>query len=109
MTRFFYTDPLEAAYMAKHFGMQLEGLEYRAPTESESGSRWSCINDFYDDRHFFIAQESLHLLEVQVSDMVLDSDGINGIAVMLELQLEQCRGAVIIERQGRPFFWPQPA
>ena len=135
--KWFYSDPLEAAYMGKQYGME---FEFRAEVAAELVHPWekpghkvvfcspdnlypyasfSILTDhgkaisglrFQDLRNqFFVHPDSLHLLDVQVGDMVLDSDGINGIAVLLELQLEQCRGAVIIQRDGRPFFYPQSA
>lgn len=116
--RWFYTDPLAAAWMAKHFGMKFEHHELRQEQHDEDFIGRQDYSDFFfvtmglhnvldaGEEKFVVARESLGLLEVAVGDMVLDSDGINGIAVLLPLQLEQCRGA-IIERKGIPFMWPE--
>jgi hypothetical protein len=125
MTRLFYSDPLAAAYMAKHFGMRfisevIENAEVMPhdvmfhPTLSEDESTLVADGELHDavcltcaepEDKLYLHPGSLPLLEVQLGDMV--SDGINGIAVLLEVQLEQCRGARIIQRQGTPFMWPE--
>lgn len=74
MIRFFYTDPLAAAWMAKHFGMQFytahDGEEfYDFPDylhwnwDQKSGPAES-------DDYLCIYPDSLHLLEPQVGDAV---------------------------------------
>src|SRR4051794_27664391 len=66
--RYFYTDPLAAAWMAKHFGMIFLAGEY----ECRHNSDLSCYDSWPepdDPDKFYIYPESLPLLEPQVGDV----------------------------------------
>jgi hypothetical protein len=132
MTRFFYTDPLEAAYMARHFGMRFERHELRQEVYDENCIGWPDYSDFFfvtmgsyhvvddGDELFVVHADSFVLLEPQVGDLGIDSEG------------HQCRFAddyddgswfvdavpmtsfdktempvAIDKRNGIHFFWPQ--
>jgi hypothetical protein len=100
--RFFYRDPLEAAYMAKHFGMKFSFDEYRYQWNSEklefsatpilkkSHSRCGSPNKILSSMasvsiKFYIHPDSLHLLEPQVRDLVFSGDDLSNVG-MFDLQ-----------------------
>jgi hypothetical protein len=66
--RFFYTDPLAAAWMAKHFGMDFVA-KWRARGRTNAVLRIAGSAD----RLFEIHPDSLHLLEPQVGDVYYNS------------------------------------
>lgn len=95
MNKFYYDDPLAAAWMAKHFGMKLlslhteqQKIEYDIPDE-DTDYDWyhGCVVDgwrkdiemisdaveFIEDASdkIYIHPDSLHLLEPQVSDIII--------------------------------------
>src|SRR4051794_7466770 len=61
--RYFYTDPLAAAWMARHFGMRYQAL----PSHITS---YDFIEGSLDggDGPYIIHPDSLHLLEPQIGD-----------------------------------------
>ena len=95
--KYFYTDPLAAAWMAKHFGMefqyQSDGILVNFPSE------WlheAIASKTFNDKAY-IHPSSLHLLNFQKGDIEIDIPiGIQG-AVRRE----------IIQRNGIAFMWPQ--
>lgn len=68
MVKYFHTDPLVAAWMAKHFGMKFlirTGLKYKAcPIEVDSTIR-GMLHDAIDyiEWKYYIHPDSLHLLD----------------------------------------------
>jgi hypothetical protein len=113
MTRLYYSDPLAAAYMAKHFGMRFEfGERYVSERwSSELGADEqaiieSCLTttDAYDPKHvdkYYIHPDSLHLLEVNPkSDLTLA-----GIANAMDAMPPVANR--IIQRNGLAFMWPE--
>ena len=119
--RYFYKDPLAAAWMAKHFGMKL--LKY-----------W---HDFYDPNKVYYSEidfeeilreasrsinelclvhsDSLQLLHPRLGDVLYSRIG-GGVSVEEILSDERAlqtgphiiqRGGRIIQRDGKPFFWPK--
>lgn len=80
MTRYFYTDPLAAAWMAKHFGMMF-GIKHNGTIH------WNCIGwadgpfspiketadilcTISNHHDLYVHPDSVHLLEPQVDDAV---------------------------------------
>lgn len=125
MTRRFYTDPLAAEWMAKHFGMRFRGFYNSHYSDVEilfngaDGYFHSGVVDDYDPdsvpsdicgispRQYFIHSESLHLLEPLVGDLLTSGEEIhNSIAVATLSDLERC-GVGVIRRKGIPFMWPE--
>lgn len=117
--KYFYNDPLAAAWMAKHFGMRFnficedEGILYR-PTNS----------DFIDsvcgiwERIAYIHPDSLHLLEPHMGDYIIehaqthdvfliDDAGYGKSCTLLEAQAWIKEGDRIIQRNGMAFMWPE--
>jgi hypothetical protein len=122
--RFFYTDPLAAAWMAKHFKMDfriddpdgkvfletlLHGLrEWRDATAASMGYK------------FHIHPDSLPLLEPQLGDVVESQqvDGVYDVVVSddiycgrgdrnTNLKDVKKHGDKIVLRNGIPFMWPE--
>lgn len=134
--RYFYTDPLEAAYMAKHYGMR-----FNRPTNmNDSGFYTEDFSDWYGCGltevmygggfgKFYIHPDSLAILEPQVGDLFV---GHNGLFRVDETHYPKEGGGwepgpcwklvdgyhryfpdafgderKIIQRQGKAFFWPE--
>lgn len=95
--KYFYTDPLAAAWMAKHFGMSFEspcvaGLDYCRDTgkliPSKELDTISIVKDIFDfepadglvtldpQDKYYIHPDSLHLLEPKVRDIAWMGDDV---------------------------------
>lgn len=109
--RYFYTEPLAAAWMAKHFGMRLHDGAFVEPTSAppEEIASWG-------DGLIYIHPNSLNLLEPQVGDLLRgDEHTIPQIRYMDVPDSEQMgagvalmrRGFKIIQRNGIAFMWPE--
>lgn len=116
--RRFYTDPLAAAWMAKHFGMVFTRW-------SDGVSEWEgrlcgtdALQEFEGCRHFVIHPDSLHLLEPQVGDIGIQPDEAcgeyrNGRWRSFSSCGRDCYGLSekerisIIQRNGIAFHWPE--
>lgn len=120
MTRYYYTDPLAAAWMAAKFGMAFYN-ERRI-------SRIRCDFEIYsmmrlvDEAPFYISERSLHLLEPQVGDMIshlglrawridaMDSHSYLHPAMPNESLTRftlKAENPQIIQRNGIAFHWPE--
>lgn len=118
----YYTDPLAAAWMAKHFGMEFVDLE----------NVFEAIDDFVHvivehDGPFEVHPDSLHLLEPQVGDLCFFWDSEydrNDAALVEQIDAHGCRWITdrfdireckegndsfrsIIQRNGIAFHWPE--
>lgn len=96
MTRFYYTDPLAAAWMAKHFGMWFT-------RESFHITLCDILDSIYeaDPAKCYIHPDSMRLLEVNPkTDLTLA-----GIANAMEAMPPNANR--IIQRNGIPFMWPE--
>ncbi len=111
MTRWFYNDPLAAAWMAKHFGMQLtnespthDGRKNGRPAYWRTMLR-NAADDISDrPTHFCIHPDSLHLLMPVYGDVLMQ----NGSAyVWSKFGGQNVQSATIIQRNGTPFMWPE--
>jgi hypothetical protein len=111
MTRWFYTDPLAAAWMAKHYGMKFrywrwDNLSYQfLPVNARAID--------LDSSKLYTHPDSLHLLEPKVGD-VLDDGKMQPRCCYDESDVEMAsanrylsRGYKIIQRSGKPFHWPE--
>lgn len=113
-TRYFYDCPLKAAYMQRYFGMRLQETYNGHATYVEippavirSQSSHPSIQPAYVHPH------SLHLLEPQPGDFGWDaensfvacySDGCFCLSPIGDYAVSPVR---IIQRDGKPFFWPE--
>lgn len=127
--RYFYTDPLAAAWMAKHFGMKFKDEHIEVfPVRS-----WISLQDLKgidvelkEFAKFYLHPDSVKLLEPQHSDVVLcaicGTDGKHlyddaGFAsddgrVVTDLFYNDDKGiktddCKIIQRNGIAFHWPE--
>lgn len=105
--KYFYRDPLDAAYMAKHFGMQFTDMFEVAGIYASGKYRQN--KDIFDC-NIYIRATSLHLLEPRVNDLVKSKT--SRIACGLILDEQHCAKItmethVIIQRDGIAFIWPE--
>jgi hypothetical protein len=115
--RYFYRDPIVAAYMAKHYDMRFESfgcprypayqLGVATPVDGPDTIVLSPDNATADaEVTFYIHPDSLHLLEPRHRDLMV---GPNCRVAMFHMDGEErpssrCR---IVLRDGKPFFWPE--
>jgi hypothetical protein len=112
MTRFFYTDPLAAAWQAKHFGMETTNGFYFI-CNSDRGVIAAGGGDA--NGKYFVHPDSLHLLDVQVGDLISINGGDSAniathdefLAELKRLEPHFAKPLRIIQRKGLPFFWPE--
>lgn len=130
MKRWFYTDPLSAAYMAKHFGMAFSpkldtgevAWDVRYPQRGVYSAEWEPLSPAWD--RYYVHPDSEHILRPQHADVVgnvaihrcfgLYLGGTGSINVEVPMRHNgkshfampqaDCR---IVERAGRPFLWPE--
>lgn len=106
--RYFYTDPLAAAWMVQHFGMRFDCKEAETPWDICASTMCQTLTD--DDEPFYIHPESLPLLAPRAGDLILHK---NKAQIVTEGDLGAARycvdalGAFIIQRDGKPYFWPE--
>lgn len=120
MTRYFYTDPLAAAWMAKHFGMRLslsafdsdEVKLYNGEVKLLCNTLVVCSTGFVAglaDGKFYIHPDSVKLLEPQEGDVCehpmlknyYHIDGEENSRWANDLRMK------IIQRNGIAFMWPE--
>lgn len=104
--RYFYNDPLVAAYMAKHFGMKF----YTYPDGSDLSEPITWENEFSrfhyheGEVNWRVHPDSLQLLERRMSDIC---QGLNNSSVFCVAALLGDNAGQIIQRDGKRFFWPE--
>jgi hypothetical protein len=121
--RYFYIDPLAAAWMAKHFGMRFE------VNERVIQEHFDLIDvDLMDENNqlpptngdewlFFVHPDSLDLLVPKSEDTIITYDieqfaiaakwGIFRADHPIDWAMEKPPGTRIIERDGKPFMMPE--
>jgi len=110
--KYYYDDPLAAAFMAKHFEMK-----FLAAKEIQEIRILCEIPYVIEQNHspYYIHLDSLHLLEPVLKDVIYTELKVGGVSIEL-LQSEErvnqapcfmSRGAKIIQRNGIPFHWPE--
>jgi hypothetical protein len=100
--RAYYTDPLAAAWMAKHFGMRFQRqIDWGEPFIDIT--LCDILDSIYESDPYrsYIHPDSLHLLE---SDPATDLT-LYGIADVIEMRRPWANR--ILQRDGKPFFWPE--
>lgn len=122
MSRWYYTDPLAAAWMAKHFGMRFSGafadgffeIEARKSPLCSMGEWFPKGDDFEYYGLYYIHPDSLHLLEPKEGDVVEVASNPSGYfssysSGMFDNQpySERDEFFKIIQRNGLPFMWPE--
>jgi hypothetical protein len=91
--KYFYKDPLAAAWMAKHFGMKFVEAYYKPYC---NGGLWfdAYTHKDWEGQTLTIPPDSLHLLEQQEGDLI-EHDGVEFADI------------TIITRNGTAFMWPE--
>lgn len=108
--KYFYTDPLAAAWMAKHHEMDFEGLSWM-----EEEFCFALHDPENEPSHYYIHPDSLHLLEPQVDDVIRDDVDHEYQTVWKDekgLGMDTSKGTaspsgIIIQRNGKAFHWPE--
>lgn len=99
MTRYFYTDPLAAAWMAKHFQMQIGDYTTSEETICFWGFQEGC-------NKFYIYPDSLSILQPQGGDLIEVTIGTEQYTLYY-YSGGLAPGDKIIQRNGKQFFWPE--
>lgn len=101
MTKFFYTDPLAAAWMNIKFGLQfVEPLPYEILQKPEQGK----------DQIYHIHPDSLHLLDTKEGDVLEDLTTVREnkrVSYQDGDSRGLCDSDKIIQRNGISFMWPE--
>ena len=105
MSRYYYTCPIQAAYMAKEFGMVFTEM-YSAEIEILDGNL--VVSDIVDvdGGKFYIRPDSEKLLEQEAGDLCAPKDFDNTGSAFPAAILGANAGK-IMQRNGKPFFWPE--
>lgn len=107
MTRYFYTCPLMASYMAKHFGMIFQQFNLRG--DKTTICEFVCVS-ISDTGVFYIHPDSVKLLEPQEGDLFLaDHHQCSDCGTEMFFYTDDYgKDAVkkIIQRNGIAFMWP---
>lgn len=115
MKRFYYTDPLAAAWMAKHFGMRMSyrnGCEInRIICNSEESQAWQKIYLHPDSEESLSIQPGDVFVEGgNVGIVPIDDNNAQGEAYFCGTEIPASMGnelVYIIQRNGIPFMWPE--
>jgi len=110
--RFFYTDPLAAAWMAKHFKMDIriddpDGKVFLETTLIHGLREWRDAISASTGYKFYIHPDSLHLLDPRRDDLVT-ADWYEGTMLWEVDEVGDIdAGWVVLRRSNKPFHWPE--
>jgi hypothetical protein len=117
--RYYYTDPLAAAWMAKHFGMRYnyeslaawkEGTQGTGIAETWMEADGSVKTDFEYTQPIYIHPDSFPLLEPRPGDVLLRYNRktfrSHYKAVNAGIRFRPCQDDIIVRRNGIIFMWP---
>ena len=125
--RYFYRDPLEAAYMAKHYGVEFYSEEFSKSMKKATirnmliASRILHIPPSIEQHYskinkFYIHPDSLQLLDVIEGDIVVPRYGWRPKEAQ-PWDVEQIKSGerpsfkrgyrIICRHRSKPFFWPE--
>jgi hypothetical protein len=113
MTRLYYTDPLAAAWMAKHHGVSLYTGSYPDDFDAYSYRNWMhCQDDYFFRLNqqgtrsvFYIKPDSMPLFNAMPGDVVMIANGNEAHRINVPCALSP--GERIVERHGLAFIWPE--
>ncbi len=120
MKKLYYTDPLAAAYMAREFGVKYENCTFDTKITSFREISKGLIKgreiDWFD--RYYIHPDSYHIFEPQGIDLieVITPENYPHHALQVHLMYYRGRGyraiqdnesVKIIQRNNKPFFWPE--
>ena len=123
--KYYYDCPIKAYYMKKYFNMDYAGPKselgkelgynfvdnYRFLDENKNTVCWKS-----SEGKIYIEPSSLHLLEPQSGDLVSINGGESANVIMHEelfrdrlklMEPQFSKPLTIIQRNGKPFFWPE--
>jgi hypothetical protein len=126
MKRYFYTDPLAAAWMRKHFDMTIL-VAASTKTLGSKGVAFCFVENLAQDfdyrncnvhelaekgTKFIVCSTSHHLLEPQVGDLCmcrvhLDDPASEVAPFTIHVPHTKHDVVSIIQRNGIPFIWPE--
>lgn len=123
MTRYYYTDPIAAAWMVRHHDLKVttDVIAGNGKREQKPIPLWAwgrVIENWamsaYSER-FYISPESESLLEPRIGDLVTVNGGQDAHIAFhqdfvdaLKANYGQFAGPIkIIQRDGKAFHWPQ--
>lgn len=99
--KLYYTDPLEAVYMASEFGVKFTNrialyYEYKDQV---------FVDQWRNQGPYYIHPDSYHIFEPRAEDFVSYDDGI--YAEFYSKKQWDLYGHKIIQRNSKPFFMPE--
>lgn len=116
MKRWYYDDPLAAAWMAQHFGMEFHREGYPNRYKEDFSDWYGCgLSEVMYGKgfgKFYVHPDSLHLLEPKELDV--GNDAKRNLMIFLDGHWrdwgnDECALNMphkIIQRNGIPFHWP---
>ncbi|QEL16783.1 hypothetical protein [Limnoglobus roseus] len=105
MARYFYKDPIAAAWMAKHFRMKLLAGKFTLQAESVD-TFLRLLAEGMEIDTIVVQKESIPLLDPKVGDMVED-DGRGKLRILTEQHFPYTANLKqIVQRNGRAFIFP---
>jgi hypothetical protein len=115
-TRYFYSDPLAAAWMSKHFGMRITDANGVAESIEDMCTTAWLLDE--SEALWYLHSDSVQLLDPQNGDLVQHRgmigvyDACGQIVIVSEAVETHCYNIRtddyrIILRDGKPFHWPQ--
>lgn len=124
MSKLYYTDALQAAYMAREFEVRVSILNpYYEEDNGQDPFKWSnnwlliieAGQDGFEKGEGEIHPDDYHIFEVQERDVMctVRPDSTSVEVVMSDIRAEEfillvkTQGAKIIQRQGKQFFTPE--
>lgn len=114
MKRAYYTDPLAASYMARHFRMKIEQIQgfHLSYVFDRNGFPQKMPSNHEGDK-YYVHPGSMKLLEPQDRDLIQEEDGhLTGLYFFCKEQFDKEGFALgdgyrVIQRNGTPFMWPE--
>ena len=114
--RYFYCDPLAAAWMQEHFGMRFVSRDSGKEFEKSLlvFNAGSPVESIRKGQVYVVHPESLPLLEPKLGDLVFAGRPDNDLGEILEFgpfvhkeAQAHLRVVEIIQRDGKAFHWPE--
>ncbi|WP_143393538.1 hypothetical protein [Fimbriiglobus ruber] len=121
MTRFFYRDPIAAAWMARQFGMRFRSWEQEfefRPDDLEFAVQRAMRDERLKQPPIRVHPDSVGLLEPREGDLVFTGLKFEyelvwrdhkGLRIDTSQGTRYPTGLMVIQRNGKPFIWPEAA
>lgn len=110
MSKLYYTDGLDAAIMARDFGVQFKSARGQ-DLYFDGGADFRILRDtgIYGGEFYYIHPDSIDIFKLQVNDLALYDNSLKVILID-EVDIEHYKGRdifKIIQRNGKSFFNPE--